>query len=200
MARSRRPATPEGKAKYQRRKARGLARGLSLSQARGHAGGVKKPAAQAAQIIPTNIRRAQREMRYGKSLSAAAKSVGVAPERLRHALKSEGLAEKRGRRWLVTSNRDLIIRLPVYTVRDGAISVEVDEPTASMIGAYMNQLQSFLKTRDLRELTLFEEVTFRDITGKEHMFETDPATLVRLAAQTPKNHFEKVYRVLRKAA
>lgn len=82
---------------YKRRIARGVARGLTRSEARGHAshvpGNVELP-------IGTPLWDAYRSFQASKNLSASARAHGVAPERLRRLVKTHGLAERQGQKWI----------------------------------------------------------------------------------------------------
>jgi len=89
------------KAEYRRRIERGLAKGLSKSQTRGHPRpGERHSSAHIS--TPRYDRRLEmglEEMRRGKSLTAAARSVHVAPERLRtYDTIQTGVVHKKGRR------------------------------------------------------------------------------------------------------
>ena len=88
---------------YRRRIARGLARGLSRSQARGH----PKATEQAIEPIITKgdpgLEAAIREMNHGTSLTAAARTRHISAERLRRFLVVQGLAERKGGRWVATT-------------------------------------------------------------------------------------------------
>lgn len=79
------------KAEYRRRLERGLQKGLSKSQARGHPRSGETHASSASTLsYDRKLEAGLKEMRRGKSLKAAAKSVHVAPERLRNYAQGTG--------------------------------------------------------------------------------------------------------------
>ncbi len=91
------------KAEYQRRIARGFARGFSRSQARGHPKAdeqfIERSSASAASPDP-KLEAAFKRMRSGESLTKAARAEHISRERFRRFVKSKGLAELEGRRWV----------------------------------------------------------------------------------------------------
>src|SRR4051812_28976995 len=91
------------KAEYRRRIQKGLSKGLSRSQARGHP---RKGESYSSQPKATPQYNRQLEeglkgMRSGKSLTAAAKSAHVSPERLRRYAADTGVAKKESNRWRI---------------------------------------------------------------------------------------------------
>lgn len=78
------PTGRDYRGEYQRRKLRALARGLSLSQARGHPRAGERYASKSAQLLVVDDRfeKALREMRRGSSLAAAARELRVSREKL----------------------------------------------------------------------------------------------------------------------
>ena len=92
------------KAEYKRRKARGLAMGFSLAQARGHrrASEAKVERRKAEKVLEdAKFQIGLRFLRKEKSFSKAAREVHISPERLRTYAVEKGIVEKRGRRWVV---------------------------------------------------------------------------------------------------
>jgi hypothetical protein len=89
------------KAEYRRRIVRGLKKGLSKSQARGHPRPGEKYSSPSTSTPACNrkLEMGLEEMRRGKSLQAAARSVHVAPERLRtYEAIQKGVVHKERRR------------------------------------------------------------------------------------------------------
>ena len=89
------------KAEYAHRIARGAAKGISRSQARGHpkpneaAVSIKRPPKP---IEDQRLQLAFRVLRREQSLSAAAHAAKVSPERLRRYATQRDIIERRGRR------------------------------------------------------------------------------------------------------
>lgn len=169
------------KAEYQRRKTRAAERGLSVSQARGH------PKANEAGVFQTrrnsqSDRRldiAVRELRKKRSLEKAAKEAKVSVERLRRHLAQSGVAEQRGKRWVV--REDVPRWMPMFT--EGSLEhIKVKGRKASSpIGRYMNAVKDFVNSGDTSHLAPFKGRSVSDTRGKAHPFETDPNTLYELS-------------------
>jgi len=126
-------------AEYRRRIAKGLAKGLSRSQARGHPKAAERhssPKKKAAALEDHRQQIALRSLRKGMSLTASAREAGLSAERLRHFLSTTGAGRKRGRRWFV--REDLPRRMLLYTSGE-AIAVTVSKRgAASEIARFMN--------------------------------------------------------------
>src|SRR5438046_2713176 len=103
------------KAEYAQRIARGSARGLSRSQARGH----PRPSEAYVSAKHTVARyeplleRGLKEIRTGRLVQQAARFIGVAPERLRAYLMQTGVVQKHGRRLRVIEDPRLR-QIPFY--------------------------------------------------------------------------------------
>jgi hypothetical protein len=179
---------------YLRRIARGLAKGLTRTQARGHPrqyeGFIsrrKRPS-----IDDERLQRALRTLRQEKSLRAAAKAARISPERLRHIAQSKGAIRKQGRRWVI--DPDLPRRMPLFS-RGHAIQVTVLGDAASKIGAYMDAVGRFVNSSDRDLLEPFVGQSVTDTAGKVHPFETNPNMLHRLTT-AGEGTFEQVYRLV----
>ena len=146
MARSR-----NYKAEYARRKARGLAKGLSLSQVRGHpkAGEVFVSDKSLPKTTPSKISVAIKLMNSGRSMTASAKEAGTSPSRFAWYLSAMKLGQKSGRKWI--------------------------------IGHYHNDVKRFLQTQEIAFLDRYRELSVSDIYGNAHKFETNPNTLIRFS-------------------
>lgn len=183
------------KAEYARRKARGLARGLTLSQARGHPKPSEAPVKAAARkpLNDEKVAQALQSMYGGTSLTAAAKAARVSPDRLKRALVARKLGIKEGPRWVVTDARPRRVQI-IVDARSKAIIVP-SFAEASRIGVYRNRVRQFLKEQDLTYLEEFEGETVTDIKGKSWPLETDPNTLIRFALKD-EPAFHEIYQIV----
>ncbi len=182
------------RAEYQRRIATAAARGLSRSQARGHArAGEKPPRGPPKALDDEKLQVALRALRQEQPFTIAAKAAGISPERLRRHASERGLIEKVGRRW--QPKADLLRRVQLFS-RGKAIVVEVrgKEP-ASAVGRYMAAVGAFLHSNAVELLKPFIGQSVRDAARKHHPFETNPNTLHRLAAGGERS-FEEIYRII----
>lgn len=178
------------KAEYQRRIANATKRGLSRSQARGHARANEKPVrGKSAQADPA-LERALRLMRKHGTQATAAREAGVSPERLRRFLRENVLASRKGREWSFTDNR--LREMASFT--DGrAVQLKLSgfDP-ASLNGEYLEAVERFLATNDYSFIEPFVGKSVRDAKGKSHLFETDPNQLYQLTSGD--EPFEQIYR------
>jgi hypothetical protein len=191
---SRRPR--DYRAEYAQRIARGLAQGLTRSQARGHPRVGETHVSRRAAIPeyhPT-LERGLRQLRLGRTLGQAARASHVAPERLRAYLPRTGVVEKQGRRWRVLQD-DRLRDVPTYS-EGRAITITVRGYEASAHNdRYMAAVGRFKHTLDPAYLAPFEGHGVEDTAGVWHPFETDPNTLLWLTASDP-DPFEQVYRIV----
>lgn len=183
-------------AEYARRIAIGEGRGLSRSQARGHARPGEAPVSGrgATPAYDPWLEQGLKAIRAGTPLTRAAPAIGVSPERLRRYVAQTGVVEKRGGRWVVGHDARLR-QLPLYS-RGRAVTITVAgyEP-AALIGRYMAAVRAFLESNDPANLAPFVGESVADVAGKRHVFETRPNVLYRLAA-APAESFEQVYRIV----
>lgn len=182
------------KAEYRRRRANARARGLSLSQARGHARAGEAPSrGPPRQIADDRLQIALRVLRQEKNFEAAAKAAGISPERLRRHAVERGLIEKSKRRW--QPRADLPRRLKIFS-RGKALTIIVpDFASASQVGRHMSAVGAFLRTNNPAGLREFEGVGVADTSGTIHAFETRPNALYRLASANDQS-FEHIYRIV----
>jgi hypothetical protein len=177
---------------YARRIARGLAKGLTRSQARGHpaVGEKYNSRKRRSSVNDHKLQLVIKEMKEGKSLSASARHSGLQPERVRRALKSAKLLRKRGRRWAIRD--DIQTLMLVYSEGEAKSIVPADGRNRSAVGRFMNAVRQFLHTNNPKHLAPFPRKSVRDITGRRHKFETDENVLYRLkSAGSPS--FEDIY-------
>jgi len=183
------------KAEYARRIERAEARGLSRSQARGHPKPSEAPLKASARL-PINdekVSKALQAMYGGTSLTSAAKTAHVSPDRLKRALVAKKLGIKEGSRWIVTDVRPRRVQIII-----DAKSKSIIVPTfadASRVGVYHNRVAQFIRTQDLTYLEEFDGATVTDVNGKVWPFETDPNILLRFA-QKDEPEFHEIYQII----
>lgn len=179
------------KAEYQRRIASAQKRGLTRSQARGHAR-PGEASARPARSDTRNLEAAYKEMRRLGSQTAAAKAFNIAPERLRRFIRENSLAERRGRTWQFTDARTREMQVisdgDVYRIRLAGFD------QASLNGRHLAAVKAFLSSNDIQLLRPFAGQSVLDAKGKSHPLETDPNILHRLAAAGDEV-FHEIYRL-----
>ena len=181
------------KAEYQRRVANAAKQGLSRSQARGHARTGEAPIKGPKAGNDVRLESALRAFRQTGNRAAAAKSVGIAPERLRRFLRENVQIEGRGRSLKITDNR----RREMTVISDGSSSVVRlrDFDQASLNGRHLAAVGEFLRTNERELLLPFEGREVIDAKGKPHSLETDPNELYRIAALGD-DVFHEIYRLI----
>lgn len=169
------------KAEYQRRKVHAAARGLSVSQARGHPKANEAGIFQARRNNNSDRRLdiAVRELRRKRSLDKAAKEAKVSVERLRRHLAQSGIAEQRGKRWVV--REDVPRWMPIFSEGELELIKVKGRKASSPVGRYMNAVKDFVNSGDASHLAPFKGRAITDTRGKVHRFETDPNTLYELS-------------------
>jgi hypothetical protein len=190
-------AKPKGKrdykAEYRRRIARGKAKGLSLSQARGHPKATENPVRKPKPIPDEHLQISLRDLRKGYGLAHAAKQIRVSPERLRNQALAQGFIAKECGRWVINAN--LSRQMPVFS-RGQELTLTISNPsTISRIGEYNAAVGHFLSTNDIAYIEPFLNESVTDSQGDENPLETDPNALYRLAASGIEP-FEQVYRFI----
>lgn len=177
---------------YQRRVANAAKRGLSRSQARGHA------RAGESAIRPKEIKSDERLeaalklLRQTGNQSRAAKETGVSAERFRRFLRSNSLAERQDKHWQITDNRTR--RMTVISNGEARELTLRDFDQASLNGRHLAAVGAFLRTNDIDLLRPFDGQSVIDAAGKTHPLETDPNALYRLG-HAGSEVFHEIYRL-----
>jgi hypothetical protein len=180
---------------YERRIARGFAKGLTRSEARGHprAGEGSKRRPFRKPIVDDQLQFALRELRKERSLAKAAKAAKISPERLRRYAVEHHIIEKRGRRW--RTRPDLPRNVLIFSKGKSLAITVSDFEAASRVGRYMGAVGRFLETNDLTVLRPFIGQSVRDVAGRDHPLEVRPNVLYRLSA-AGEHTFEQIYRIV----
>ena len=130
------------KGEYQHRIARGQAKGLTRSQARGHP---RASEISDTVIHPTDrtdrLERALKLMKEGISQKRAARALHISTERLRAFMRANTEASRKGRKWVIRDSRH-----EIYWIATGgrrkAVTLTWDE--GSKVGLYWNAVNRFL--------------------------------------------------------
>lgn len=186
------PRKRDYKAEYQRRTANAAKRGLSRSQARGHARAGEKPIRAKRVKSDERLETALKLLRQTGKQGRAAKEAGVSTERFRRFLRSNSLAERQGRRWRITDNRPR--RMTVITDGEAVELTLRDFEQSSLNGKHLAAAGAFLRTNDIDQLRRFEGQSVIDAVGQSHPLETDPNALYRLSAAGGEV-FHEIYRL-----
>lgn len=181
------------KAEYERRIANAARRGLSRSQARGHAKAGEKPIRARRPIDRDRFESALKAYRKTGRQIEAARSVGISVELLRRYLRENVSVMRRGRKLAIDDNRAREMTI----ISKGQVSKAIlpNFDAASVNGEYLSAVRTFLSSNEPSPLRKFEGRSVTDTSGKSHPFETDPNTLYRLAAAGTEL-FHNVYRLI----
>lgn len=181
------------KSEYARRIASAARRGLSRSQARGHAKAGETPIRVLPPLDRERLENALKAYRQSGRQIDAARSVGISVERLRRYLRENVSIKRRGRTLVIDDNRaremTIVSKGRVYK----AILPNFD--AASVNGEYLSAVSAFLFSNEPSLLRKFEGRSVTDTAGKSHTFETDPNTIYQLAAAGTEL-FHNVYRLI----
>lgn len=183
------------KTEYARRIASAKARGLSRSQARGHArtgeAQIKGPKTKTDERLEAALKR----LRETGNRTLAAKSGNIAPERLRRFLRENVQIAGRGRSLKIIDSR----HRDMTVISDGKADVLRlrDFDQASLNGQHLSAVREFIRTNDRDLLLPFDDRAVIDAKGKAHALETDPNELHRIAAQGDEV-FHEIYRLVLK--
>jgi hypothetical protein len=182
------------RAEYQRRIANAVKRGLTRSQARGHARAGEAPIRRVKRITGDDrLEGALKALRRTGKQSSAAKEAGVSAERLRRFLRENALAERRGRSWRITDRRPR--RMTVISKGEARNLIVADHDQLSLNGRHLAAVQKFLRSNNIQLLLPFAGQVVTDAKGKPHPLETNPNTLHRIASMGSEV-FHEVYRLV----
>lgn len=174
---------------YQRRKERGLARGLSLSEARGHR--PKRGRARPAHL-KRSLESALKDMKAGAFLKDAAKRNRIGERTLRRFLREQTKATFKKRRWIIKDRRPR--RFPVYS--EGQLKDPILRPReATKASAFMRGVDKFLKSGRLELLHDFQGRGVTNIKREFVPFETNPNALYQLDA-AGELIFPEIYKIV----
>jgi hypothetical protein len=164
---------------YLIRKARGLAAGKSLSQARGHARAADLPSNAGPQPFRRSepLEGALKLMKTGVSQKEAAKQTGVSAETLRRFQKTNTTSRREGRRWVIVDHRPVSV---VMATQGKMRTVTVSHDASSDISRHWIAINLFLETNNPQYLAAFVGKGLRDGSGAFHPFETRPNVLRKL--------------------
>jgi hypothetical protein len=166
---------------YKRRIANAAKRGLTRSQARGHARHGETPIRPKPAKIDQTLEDAIKAMRDGATLSAVAKRFHVGRERLAAYARTQAGASRHGRRWKFNDTRER--RIPVIVagkLHSVTIRVEGHGP-AELAGQHYAEASAAVENPELFPpfIAKWEGKTIADTRGREYAFSTDPNQIFR---------------------
>ena len=180
------------KAEYERRIANAAKRGLSRSQARGHARPGESPIRRTAARDGNRFEAALKIYRRSGNRATAAKALKLAPERFGRFLSESVQIEGRGRNLKITDHRAYDMTIISQGER---LSVPVSGfEQKSLNGQHLNAVTAFLSTNDIDVLAPFVARSVIDARGVSHPLETRPNILRRLA-HAEDEQFPEIYRL-----
>ncbi|RXD03756.1 hypothetical protein EQZ23_15715 [Sphingomonas sp. UV9] len=179
-------------AEYQRRLVKAAERGLSRSQARGHAREGERPILPATAKDSARFEAALKLYRHSRDQAASARALHIAPERLRRFLRENVQVEGRGRTLKITDYR--IREMTVISKGKASTTRLRGFDQASLNGDHLNAVKAFLNTNDADLLAPFAGRSVTDDRGVSHPLETGPNTLRRLA-HAGDEPFHEIYRL-----
>ena len=183
------------KAEYERRIANAARRGLSRSQARGHAKAGELPLRVKLTTdgtVTPKFQKSIKELRQSGNLTQAAKFAQIAPERLRRFLRENELITRNGKKWTVTDN----LKWHVTVISDGdyhEVTLSSFEQ-ASFNGKHQAAVNAFKISNDIELLLPFAGQSVTDANGKAYPLETNPNILHRLL-NAGSEIFHEIYRL-----
>lgn len=178
---------------YARRIANAQKRGLSRSQARGHAKAGEAAVGKRPVKPDPRFEEALKLYRQTGNRAEAAKSLGIAPERFSRFLSDVVQVSGRGKSLKIADNRPR--DMTVITDGDRRKIRLRDFEQASLNGEHLNAVQAYLSSNDTDLLRPFDGRSVIDAKGEAHLLETDPNTLHRIAS-SGEPAFPEIYRIV----
>ncbi len=131
--------------------------------------------------------------RQSGNRGAAAKAMGIAPERFSRLLADTVQVSGRGKSLKIIDNRPR----EMAVITDGQMRRIIlrDYDQAAINGEYLNAAKAFLASNDDEVLHPFAGRSIVDAKGKAHLLETDPNILHRIAGSDDPAFLE-IYRIV----
>ena len=189
------------RAEQERRIRNGLAKGLTRSQARGHAKAGETPASkigkESKRVKPDpTLEGALLSMRDGKSLTAAAKEAHVSRERLASYIRTYAGASRTGKGWEFSDTRRR--RVPILQAGDTRYQVTKIRgyEGARLAGQHYDDARQLVENPD--QFQLFHEKWdgkgLTDIHGHLHPFSTNYNEISRMLS-TDEPDWSRIYKI-----
>ncbi len=130
-----------------------------------------------------------------RSIKSAARSTGVSEARLRRLVRNYKLAkwDPKRRRWRITDRATR--EVGIATNGQARTIVVRGFVRAQLAKGYSAAVKRFLETNDAAVLTPYEGKSITDIHKQDHLLETRPNVLLRLA-NTGSDADMKIYRLI----
>lgn len=178
---------------YQRRIANADKRGLSRSQARGHAKAGEAGVGKRSAKDSGKFEQALKLYRQTGNRSTAAKALGIAPERFSRFLSDAVRVSGRGKSLKISDNRPR----EMTVISDGEMrKIKLrDFDQAVLNGEHLSAVKAFVTSNAIALLRPFDGRSVIDSKGEAHPLETDPNTLHRIAA-SGEPAFPEIYRIV----
>lgn len=159
-----------------------MARGLSRSQARGHARHGEAPIRPKPAKPDRTLEDAIKAMRGGETLSAAAKRFHVGRERLVAYAKHHAGASREGRKWTFKDTRTR--RIPIIAANEShPVTIRVnDYHAAELAGQHYSEATEATEDPELFPtfIAKWEGTSITDVRGREFVLSTDPNQIFRI--------------------
>lgn len=187
------PRQRDYKAEYQRRIANAAKRGLSRSQARGHAKADEAVVGKRTAKDTEKFEDALKRYRQTGNRAGAAKAFGIAPERFSRFLAGAVTVSGRGKSLKIEDDR--VRETHVMTGGERRLIRFRNFDQAALNDKHKKAVEAFLSSNDVDLLRPFEGRSVMDTKGKAWPLETDPNALHRIAASGDPA-FPEIYRIV----